>query len=313
MIRHELIHQEFYPGTGWATAYFDLGPEPWIGVRLMAGDVEGLGNPEVESMTRTLGRDGQVYEGWRALPREVYWPVLIDAERGTAEDFQALYDQFWAAMRPASPGSRTRRSVWRVTKPDGTYRELPIRYVGEQSPAMPVDPTVARESFHGVRLVADDPFWRGPEVLRDFQSPTDDESFYGPTGSAPPFYISPGSTAASFEITVPGDGGLTVYPRWRIYGETTGFQLRRGEFSDLVFSSPLTIGPTQYLDVDLDPEVQTAVLFDTATGQSQNVAWDLSWGGQPGVNPTESTQFSLVLNGTGRAEVRYAGRYLKGF
>jgi hypothetical protein len=318
-IRHAFVFQEFRVGSGWLVDEFDLTDTNSNNVWLMEGATEGLGNPEFEYFVQnSANRDGQSYEGWRALPREVFWPLAIDAVDGDVATWNTLQKRFWATMRPATTNPDWRVVYWQVTNVDDTVRTLPVRYVSEESPVYDVDPSGLLLEVHGINLIADDAWWRGPIVTHVFQTPGDTVPFFGPDGYGPDFYIMSANTVASFEITPTGDRGIPISPVWTIYGGASGFTLRSS--IDLMRDTYALVSPTivpdgAFLTINTDPRVQTAYLsvpnefggFDIT-----NVSWDMTWGNTV-LNALETTTWSLELNGPGSAQLQYEPKFFRGF
>lgn len=313
MIRHEFFFSQFYDGFGYKQVYFDLTDREGNNVKLTAAGVEGLGEPEYEWVTRQTRRSGQKYEGWRALPRDVFLPVVVDARAGDTEDWMALQTRLWESQRPADVRG-FRQTRWRVTAPDGSWRELFVRFVSDNAPAIRQDPSQSRREVHGLSMVADDPFWYGPPTVQQFQTPATPVDFFGPGPGAPMFNIMPANTLEAFTVTALGDLDLPILPKWRINGETSGFALYRteGGFDSLVFSTDVDVPAGGYLEIDLDPYVQTAILEDPDTGPS-NVGWDVQYGNQLEIYAKSTAEFRLELNGPGSAQLEYRPRYFRGY
>src|SRR5699024_2008381 len=98
--------------------------DPKSGVRLMRG-VRGLTQPpRVRYTSQSAGVSGSRSRGGRTTEREVFWPTRVYAGDSSAAWLD--YDRaWWQSLNPRRTG------VWRVTRPDGSWRELVCRPVSD--------------------------------------------------------------------------------------------------------------------------------------------------------------------------------------
>lgn len=284
-------------GHLWITnfATYDLRPATLAGnVWLMDKGVEGMGMPEIDRQTReTPLLDGQVQVGWRARPREVFWPLGISD--GTAGSWSTLQGDFWRALRPGIQGT------WRVTGPTGEVRDLLCRYVSDGGGVYARDP--AREEFEtaGVTLVADDPWWRGAAVSKTFQTAETPVPFFD-TGSVVLNIMSANTVAST---TIDNFGDIPAWPVYRIDGPITGFTIN-------TLNAVVNVGVGQWLIIDTDPTKQTSLLY-TAPGVFTNVTSSLNGVGFSPIPPGSSQSIDVVLNGSGSLTVTLRPGYYRAF
>lgn len=262
-------------------------------VWLNNGGIEGLGTGSTTSQTqRTAGQDGQRFNGWIAEPREVFWPVVID---GTDGSWLELQRDFWAALPFGEYG------LWRVTAPDGSWRELSCRFVGDQDPVYRRDPSSDLLEIRGVELIADDPWWRGPDVSVGFSQAADPVPFFATSSVV--LNIMSSNTVASASITNPGE--LPAWATYRLDGPLTSFDVEGTK-------ATMSIAAGEYLIIDTDPRVQTAMLHDGLGGVT-DVTEDLDFVNWSMIPPNGSTSFDVTLNGTGSLLVTLIPRFRRAF
>lgn len=270
-------------------------PEVW----LLNKGIEGLGMPPHQAFTRqTALLDGQSNSGWRAEPREVFWPVLIDADASTWDDVQT---RFWRTMRPNLFG------VWTVSNGDSS-RYLNCRYVSDGGAVYSSDPSVSGAEVHGLNLVADDPWWHTADVSATFQTAETPIDFFN-GGIAPDFYIMSGNTIDSASIENPGD--VPVWPTYRVDGPVTSFSIET-DSSEPDVAAEITVLEGEWLIVDTNPTVQTALLY-TGPSTYTDVTGDLlNYNPRP-IGIGLDTEFSIALFGEGSLTISITPSYFRAF
>lgn len=291
------IRHEWIPDAG---GIFDMTDYSGFGVQLVEGAVEGLGNPKTDSFTHEPALlDGQTFDGWRALPRDVFWPVLINSDEA---GWDVLQQAWWATLRPGQYG------LWRVTKDDDTYRDLRCRFVNEEDGAYATDPSIDGLEVHGIALVADVPWWVGPAVAVTFQEPSDALPFFEP-GPTHVFNLMSANTVDDATITNPGQ--LPAWPIIRIDGPSTGFAI-----SDYVvtympaISGTIDVPDGEYLLINTDPRVQTAQLSQDGQTWMLDVTEQLDNVGFFRIPPGTSTLYATI-NGAGSMTVTITPRFYR--
>lgn len=231
--------------TGWNGAKFELTSGAG-GVAFSAG-VVGLHEPQ---MTRFVSQSravhGERLRGWRAVPRDVRWPVWVYAD--SSLEWQDTYSRFMDSVHPEFEG------VWRVEYA-GSYRELRLTGVFDEDHEYEVDPHVMGWELYGVKLRAAQPFWTGAPVTRGPWTGATPVDFYGESGG-PPFYLSSSSTLADATMNNPGD--VPAYPVWTIDGELDDIKVGVGD----VLIEPSDVDSGKRLVIDTDPRNVTALLGD---------------------------------------------------
>ena len=280
--------------TGWNDAVFDLTPGGGGTVWLNTDGVVGLGVMEADQFVRkTPALSGQRLTGVRETARDVFWPLVIDGSDGS---WRELQEAFRRTLRPEKEG------VWRVTADDGTYRELTCRYVPTPD-TYRVDPSFVGVEDAVVELVADDPWWYGPEVSESFQPVGDVLPFFAVTADRV-FNLMSSSTVATATVSNPGD--VDAWPKYTITGPVSEFS---ATIAGGVVSSVTEVVAGATLVIDTDPTVQRAVL--TVSGVDSNVTRDLVEVDWRPVPAGDSVSLDVTLIGTGSLLVSVSPRYYR--
>jgi hypothetical protein len=229
--------------TGWDGSVWELA-SPESPVWLTAGGTRGLNMPPITRFTAdSPALSGARFRGYRTEERPVFWPLFLYAD--SSADWRAVDRAWWATMRPDRTG------VWTIAQPDGTRRRLTCRYSGDSDHVHGRDPFAAGWQLYGLELVAEDPYWRGEPVRRQFTAASS-SSFYG--AGAPPFVISPSSTTAGAELA--NDGDEPAWPVWTLFGPFTSATVGVDGKSVTV---PFSLSAGQWLTIDTRPDQLTAV------------------------------------------------------
>lgn len=281
------------------------------GVRMMPG-VRGLTEPEREVFVdEPAGISGGVWQGFRDLPRDVYWPVSVYRDTDSAGWLE--YDAAWArSLDPELPGR------WVVEHANGTSRYLLVRMIGDGDPAWDFSPGLIEWASYGIKGVAVDPYWRGATVTRTWSGAVDSgETFVGAGG--PPFTISEGSTLASAEVTNVGD--ITAHPVWWVQDVASAELTIAGRSIEVP-----AVADDKLLVIDSDPREFSAVEIDAPTAgltAVERAAWvdarvpagvdrsiELGDGTLWGEVPARSTtQLGIEMSGTGEVTVTFIPRF----
>lgn len=277
-------------------AVWDLTDGP---VALKPG-VMGLGLPGTDQFTRqSASIAGQKLTGSRVLPRNVFLPLVLvgfDARLWLRES-----REFFSGLSEDIPGTL------RVTAGDGEVREIALRLVRVVGDEMNIDPAIfARESF-GLDLVADDPFWRGPRVLRQFQAAQSSGTFYAPAGSNYVFNIgSAGNTDAAVLSNL---GDVPAWATVTISGPSVAFSV---VVDDAEISATLNLASGDRLVIDTDPTQQTARLWQGGVSTlfpffnfTQIRFAPIPRGG--------SVPVGITVNGSGPVEIGFYPQYRRAF
>lgn len=236
--------------TGTDGSTWDLINGP---VALTSLGIQGLGMPIAFETTRqTALNHGQVLQSWRLDPREVFLPLIFD---GSSErDVEGVQRDFWHSLALGEYGELT------VTDGNGAERSLELRFVEDNGLAYAIDPyakTLKPRPF-GLNMIADDPFWQGPQQSIEFGlGPGGTATFFGNGSSATPFYIvkSTGGTDA----TLTNDGDMPAWITWSITGPMDSFEL---EIDGHLVSGAIEVETGDTLTIETSPLNQLAYLSD---------------------------------------------------
>lgn len=245
--------------TGWDGSQWDL-TNPEGGVFLTLDGVEGLGALEHEDWVQdSPAVPGQWYKGERALPRRIFWPLLVwnPDSRGTAQDFRKTDSAFFRSIR------RGRNGTWAVSIPGegASTRRLTCR-VKSVTDSIKRDPFRSLWTPYGVEMVADQPYWRGDTTSQVWGGGAGGDFYSG----NPMFTISSGYTTNRATVYNPGD--VEAWPLWEIRGISTSTTLGLNGANIAV---PFAIAANEVLVIDTNPRVQTAVLYTvSASGVRSN-------------------------------------------
>lgn len=228
--------------------------DSWV----LAGDInagtfieqDGLGGilePPVQHYFSDTTSDGSVWQGHRLERREVTVPLFVWAESPSA--MRAEDARFRATLRPE------KRGTLRVSEPDGSHRDISLRYVSGAEGKFGSDSYGRYWMRHALTLVAEDPYFYGDEQSFSFTA-ADLSNFYGGTvgGFATPFVISSSQTIGSAEVFNPGTEPAFLV--WRINGGMDSFV---GGWDTNIVNLPIPLSSGQWLDVNSNPEWSTIV------------------------------------------------------
>jgi hypothetical protein len=284
-----------WDGTSWRLSSRDSG------VFLLAG-VRGLTMPPIDRFSSASPAvAGSRYRGNRTDEREAFWPVKVWNDQSSQDWIE--YDRaWWKTLDPDKVGS------WVVTQPNGDKRSLRLRFVDDGNPSFDTDPARAGWTRYGITLVAEEPYWMGDPITREWaaSNPVD---FFGASGG-PSFFISSGHTLDNATIT--NDGNVEAWPVWRIDGPTTSVDLG---VDGQTIEVPFTIAAGEAVVIDTDPRVQTAVQYDTVDGVLQLPGLDRTEDlGEVGFAPVPagaSVPLDLNMVGTGNVSISLVPRYYR--
>ncbi len=231
--------------TSWEGYQFSLLGDG--GVLLTNSGVRGLNMPQVDQFTsESASVAGAAYRGYRAKPRSIFWPTFIYSD-ASSDAWLGLDRAWWRSMRP------DREGTWSVTVA-GATRTIACRWVDDGDHAFANDPLMAGWSLYAIRMVANDPFWKGAPIERVFTSTTP-QTFFSTTGV---LNISSGSDVSTASISNTGD--VDAWPVYTLYGgpvsPMTTASVGIGS-SQIVVPFPVAAGHA--LVIDTDPKVQTAM------------------------------------------------------
>lgn len=261
------------PGLGWATI----------------DEVGGLGAVEYELTATPHPRGGSRVQHAQPVSRVINWPLLVWGDTHT--EFLTR----WRTLARAFGLARRRPGRLRIYRPDGSAREILVRFQdgfkGEPGYGFTEDTSVAV-------LYAEDPFWRdvAPLTLRYAQGGT--RQYLSPFPS-----VSSGRVLGVTSVWNPGDA--EAWPSWTLTGPCDGITATNRTTGD-AFSLNYSLTAGQTVTITTDPP--------TVRGPSgQVLTWALNWPGavlwhlEPGANDVD---FAVVGALAGAAvELSFVPRY----
>lgn len=181
--------------------------DPETGIFLTQEGIEGLHLPTVDyALRESPGIAGASYHGYRVKSRVVTWVLYIYSDE-SSEAFFDLDSRLWKSMRIGENGT------WRVTRPNGDFRELTMR-ITPASEAFDRDPGQFGWKRYPVIFSADEnPFWTVPYEVpgsRVSFEAGQGRDFFGDGAGAPEFYITPERIDSSREIVNAGDEDVWI-------------------------------------------------------------------------------------------------------
>jgi len=222
-------------------------------VALMNTGVMGLGMPKsADTIRKTALVHGQTFQSWRLEERSLFLPVTF---RDAAElDVTGIQRSFWDGLAFGEYGTLS------VTDGNGAVRSIQARFQNDGDIAFGVDPysNTHRLKTYGISLVADDPWFRGPEESFTFGlGPEGTSTFFGNGSGATPFYIVKSTGGADSTLTNYGDQDAWI--TWTITGPMTSFDLEIGGHH---IAGDITVLTGQTLTIETSPLNQVAYLND---------------------------------------------------
>lgn len=276
---------------GWDSSVWPLS-DPYSGVFLTNGGVEGLGMPAHQAWTSSSPAvHGQSFRGMVVEPRPVFWPVFVYSD-ASSDEWLERDRAFWKSLRPGMHGE------WSVTTPGGT-RTLACRFVDDGNHSYTVDPFARGWVLYGVSLVADDPFWKGSPVSRSWAADPAPQNFYDPDGT-PLLHLSPGFSMSSAKMTNEGD--VEAWPVWTITGPITTVDVG---VDGRTVSWDVALVEGDVLVIDTDPTVQSAWL------NGVDVTDQLGSADFAPIPAGEDRTLSLTMTGDGLVEATITPRHFR--
>lgn len=222
-------------------------------VQLSNAGIQGLGMPTATDQVKvTPGAHGQRFQSWKLNPREVFLPLIFNADSNA--DVEGIQRAFWHSMTIGEYGTLN------VTDGNGYTRSLDLRFVDDGTLSYSLDPYSDRVPYKafGVNMIADQPFWQGEQVSFSFSLGTGGTAtFFGNGSNATPFYIVKSAGGEDTYVTNLGD--MPSWVTWEITAPMTSFSLGIGGHY-VAGDIPLTTGQT--LTIESDPLKQIAYKND---------------------------------------------------
>lgn len=258
------------------------------GVHVLAGG-EGWGAAPRATTRRSLAVGGTMARWSHAAERLISLPLHLQAEDEAA--MVTLRRRLARLMTQTTPPAGVPRpGTLRVTRADGTWREIDALYVDGLSWT---DDTVAGPYIDRpvLQLVAPDPWWYGDATVALEFGPTQQRDYLDPYET-----VSASTRLGTVELDIAGD--VPVSPVWTIAGPADSATVQYPDGPGWTFDTALTAGETVTIDVQ-----QYTVTDATGANRIADLAWPTStlFTLQPG--PQELT-LSLVGGVPDESEIR---------
>ncbi|WP_163540840.1 hypothetical protein [Occultella kanbiaonis] len=263
------------------------------GVYLLAG-VEGLTREEAPTLytSQSANVHGETFRGLNFGPRPVFWPVKVYAPENS-QAWLELDKKFAASLNPRGTG------VWRVTQPDGTWRELTCRPLRDGAGGWRDMPGARSWKHYAIEMVAEDPFWYGPPIESPLWKQADPID-YIPEEGAPPLHPGSIQTFGSAVMSNPGDEPAS--PLWTVQALPGGSGVSSVSLSVGGVSTGFGAIPAgQTLTIDTDPRVQQAMLNGVDVTGSLT-SWDF-----PQILPGADVPIGITMTGEGTVQASIRG------
>lgn len=277
-------------------------------VTIQAG-AEGFEDPETEQFVRASPLlDGQVYEGWRGVARELFIPVQIqpgDVPGGFANaDFEVVRQEFLRGLRPGSYGTfRVDSSI-----PGIGSRYIRVRYLPNPT-SLDIDPHVLGWQKRGLAFVADNTWWTGVLIQQQFQTAETPLPFYAVTTDRV-LNIMSANTIDNHSLYNPGE--FRAWPIFRLDGDVTSFKISQFP-GGVEITGAINVPLGEHLIIDTTPTVQTAMLsnggglfYTDVTDQLDNALFF-------SIPAGNSQPIYIEINGGGSAIASLTPQYMRAF
>ena len=236
---------------------------------------------------------GSSWDGYRVGRGQVYLPLMVRAADSGA--FMVEHAAFLESLDPARTGTL------RVTRVDGSWREIACRYETGADFAIDLDPVAACRARYGITWATENPFWAGEPIVRYFPYSTGGTPGFPGPGWSP----APGSSLSVAAVDNPGS--VASYPVWRVDGPFTSFSVGIG---DAVVQMTATRAAGEWVEIDMTPGVYT--MLDQAGTDMGDFVTEVVF--EP-IPPGESSLVT-VINGAGvgsAVTLSFAPRYRSAF
>lgn len=254
-----------------------------------------LGDPEYEDQTQQLTRTpGQEFIGNRARAREGYFTAKIGFDKPA--EFRSIESRWWRSWVPGEV------ATLEYAVPNRGSRFLDVRFTGDNGWSVDVDPDVFSRARVPMRVVADDPYWRGNVQSFDFTPNRPPVDFFGRDKgqvAAFPGYFSPSLTKDEQSLFNPGDVPAPL--RWSLQGPFTSFELT---VDGRTVAGEFVVAEGQTLSVDSG--ARRVLLHDGVS--SSNVTRRVSWGFAD-LPAGLAVPVGVLVNGTGRVRAEWTPKF----
>lgn len=176
--------------------------------------VSGIGAAPRAVTSRALATGGTLARWSHVDERLVAWPLGLDVGVGFLghDDMWRMFVRAWTATTPAAGVPRA--GLLRITRPDGTWRQLACRYQSGLEFQGGTD--LPGQGSPVLSLAASDPWWYGPtQVALTF-------AYVPPRNYLAPYEtLSPTHTTGQAPVAI--DGDVDASPVWTLTGPAASY------------------------------------------------------------------------------------------
>lgn len=281
--------------NGWTGDAWTLALDKSARAFIEEDGLSGILKPPVQHyLSEPATRAGSTWQGHRVLAREVVLPLFVWGD--TPSQMRAEDTRFRRTLRPEQTG------VLVVADPDGTRRELTLRYLSGAEGRYGADTYGKTWCRHQVTLLAEDPYFYGDPVTVTFGGTAGGNFYGGVTGVAPLFVISTNQTIAGAALNNPGDEDAWL--TWKIYGPMTSFV---GGWGGNLINLPITLTAGQWLEVNSDP--QQATIVNQAGVNQWGAAGDVRFAPLPALATTSLSMTIVGSTAATKVEVTFRPKH----
>ncbi|WP_181036364.1 hypothetical protein [Arthrobacter sp. B1805] len=274
--------------------------DPTSGVYLNRDGVEGLHHVDFQEwVQKSPTVPGQQFNGAQAEPRELFFPIEVYNENGSAEWAQQN-DQWWKSLSPRAYGEVT------VVLPGGRRFTIAARFKPKAGKAFASDPIHDGWAAYGVTLVADAPFFRGLPRAESWKANPAPLPFFEKNGPHL-VNIASGHTIGSASFDNPGDE--EAWPIWRAFGPLETVEVG---LAGMIVDLPV-VDAGKVIVIDTDPVDQRLIQYDyvpATPGQAAQFINPVSRTAEltrrddfAPIPPGQKVKLQLALTGAGSVQV----------
>ena len=265
------------------------------GVWMQAGIV-GMGPAGIDRWTQTSpSLAGNLFGGTRTQALDVQWPMVFASKDDPAE---------WKRIvrRWRNAWSKDVAGQWEVIDSDGRSVSLGLRWNPQAGLALESDPGIWPRAHWTWDAIADNPYWRGETVSRQWGSGQTPQPFFDTTTGMLPLHIM---LASSFNnATIENPGTVATSPVFTITGPLDAFTIG---VDDQTFTGPAVELGDQII-VDTSPQNPIALLNGTTDVTRQFTKW-----GSPSIPAGVTVPLTITTAGTGTVRAELTPLFEMGF
>jgi hypothetical protein len=242
--------------------------------------------------------DGAFSRGVRAMTRDVFLPLLIEAD-----DRKTFLARKRILLRLLDPKRGPGVLTW--AEPDGTARHLEAYYSSGMEGDWSDDQAAGLWQKYGLTLQAVAPYWYGDDVTLLWKN-TVSQTFFPLVHASGNFVVlPPGEVLGS--ITASNDGDVDAFPVWTVSGPASAITLTNSTTGKTLSLTSSLAGSSNKRIIDTRAGVQTIVNESGTNKWAEVNDGSALWQLAPGAN---SLTVSVTGSGTGTSvQLVYKPRY----